>query len=415
MSTQNKAPEPIVPDSKQLVSQVDERDCTDRRIISKPDHSLAARNNNSSGIAACLCPTAGPPNDKLHPTASSCIAKDGNQLQKSIKPKWNNSTQVNQMAIKHFPAVNIGKRSLIKSVPTESRPPIKEKDVKKETLESTAVKDTPIVPNTLPPSATQQYKRKFHLDMKINGQPVTMTIDSGCHISMISQLVWNTLGQPILEPVPTTDSWITASGAKIAIMGKFICKVKYAGKTFQLPLFVCGQPNVTSLLGRSWFPALHLDWNQIFNCNNVSRFQRESDKQRQLVSQMADTFATHHYFIGVKVEGINIQMMLDTGATVSVISEATWVKLGKPLLEPFALPILDAAKKMVPSKGVCMVKAEYNGREGVLPLIVTTAKCESILGTNWFKTMQFNFNSVFLNMSFYKRKQPEPIAKKVPT
>lgn len=395
MSTHYRAPEPMILESRKRVSQVDERARTEQggkaEILSKPVHSLAGRHNNSSSIAACLRHTADAPNDKLYPTASLCIAKHVGKLQPS--------TASNPV--------------------TKPRQPIKEKDsVKKETPESTAANDRAVLPNTLAVAGgvTQENKRKFHLDMKINGQPVSMMIDSGCHISMIGQLVWKKLGQPILEPVPTSDTWITATGAKIAITGKFTSKVKYAGKTFELPLFVSGQENPTNLLGRSWFPALHLNWNQIFNCNAVSRFQRESDKQRQLVRQMANTYATHHYFIGVKVEGIQIAMMLDTGATVSVISEATWAKLGKPLLKPFALPILDAAKKVVPSKGVCTVKAEYNGRAGVLPLIVTTAKCESILGTNWFKTMQFNFNSVFLNMSFYQRKQQpvgEPISPKV--
>lgn len=416
MSAQRKTTHPNNVEGSKIVPQVDEcarPNHSGTTIISRLQH---APYNNSWGITACMRPPLGydqrPPPIPLptyiangysyYPRAQTIVAghPPGSI---ATRPQWN-STRTDQMAIKLFPSDRENaelQKPLAKAV--TSRPVLM---VSKscQPVNKTSTPPTGGSAHLIPP--IDEFKRRFHLEMKINNLPVTMTIDSGCHISMIGQLVWQQLGKPILEPVSKSDSWASATGTKIVILGKFNGKVDYAGKIFQLPVFVNEQPDITNLLGRAWFPALHLDWNLIFNCNGLSQYQQESDKQRQLVLKMASGLPTHHYFIDVKIEGIKIKMMLDTGASVSVISEQTWEELGKPLLQPNRLHIVDAAKKVVPAKGICMVKVEYNGREGMLPLIVTTAKCSSILGTNGFKTLQFNFNSLFLNVNFYKPKQP---------
>ena len=111
--------------------------------------------------------------------------------------------------------------------------------------------------------------KTFELEIKINGQPVTMTIDSGCHISIIGKLIWQQLGQPKLEPV--CETWSAATGTEIQFKGKFIADVNYAGKSLQLPLHVMDQSKTFNIVGRVWFPSLHLDWNSIFNCYDTPR------------------------------------------------------------------------------------------------------------------------------------------------
>jgi predicted aspartyl protease len=167
------------------------------------------------------------------------------------------------------------------------------------------------------------------------------------------------------------------------------------------------QSQTTNLLGRVWFPSLHLDWNRIFNCLDASRCQPDSDGQRQLALKMIQTRVTGHFYVAVNVEGKTIPMVLDTGASVSLVSQSTWEELGKPPLMSNKIPMIDANEKEIPDQGECQVKVKYNGREGVLPLVITTnVGGLSILGTDWFQTLQFNFNSIFKNINFHSEITP---------
>ncbi len=248
----------------------------------------------------------------------------------------------------------------------------------------------------VPEMITRSTYRKFNLEIEINDQPVTMTIDSGCHISIIGKLIWQQLGQPKLEPV--TEAWCGATGSHIEFAGKFTANVNYAGKSLQLPLHVMEQSNTANLLGRVWFPSLHLDWNRIFNSSDVSQCQPDSIEQRQLALKTIQSCNTAQFYVDLNVQGKTVRMMLDTGATVSVISQATWEMLGKPPLLPAPREMIDANQKVIPSIGICMVTVKYNGREGYLPLFIRTDDYKSIVGTSWFATMKFDFNSIFGNM-----------------
>lgn len=245
---------------------------------------------------------------------------------------------------------------------------------------------------------TRPTKRIFNLEIKINDQPVTMTIDSGSHISIIGKLIWQQLGQPKLEPI--TEPWLGVTGSHIPFVGKFMANVNYAGKSLQLPLHVMEHSYATNLLGRVWFPSLHLDWNRIFNSSDVSQCQPDSIEQRQLALKTIQSRTTGSFCVNLNVEGKTIQMMLDTGATVSVISQATWKMLGKPPLRPAPREMFDANQKVIPSIGICMVTVKYNGQEGFLPVFVRRDDYKSIVGTNWFTTMQFDFNSIFEKINF---------------
>jgi hypothetical protein len=295
----------------------------------------------------------------------------------------------------------------IRSVVTKAKPCVENDVIPKETtkrdIESNQT--NPYNPELgaeaadieVPEMITRPTKRIFNLEIKINDQPVTMTIDSGSHISIIGKLIWEQLGQPKLEPI--TEPWRGVTGSHIPFVGKFMANVNYAGKSLQLPLHVMEHSYATNLLGRVWFPSLHLDWNRIFNSSDFSQCQPDSIEQRQLALKMIQSRTTGSFYVNLNVEGKTIQMILDTGATVSVISQATWKMLGKPPLRPAPREMFDANQKVIPSIGICMVTVKYNGREGFLPLFVRRDDYKSIVGTNWFATMQFDFNSIFENIN----------------
>lgn len=231
-----------------------------------------------------------------------------------------------------------------------------------------------------------------NLPLTINNQSVKMIIDSGTHNSIVSRSVWRRLGEPRLEPV--TFTLRTSSGAQLKLKGQFMADVNYAGRVYQLPLIVSERPDIDNLLGRRWFPALHLDWNRIFR-GAPHRFQptAESDKRLDSKIMAGQSYCSDHCYVNVNVEGVTLRMMLDTGSTHSDIGLAQWESIGKPRLKATRLKIIDAANDSLPLLGVCTVKVKYCGQEVRLPLVVTGDRTGGgTIGIEWFEKIQFNFN-----------------------
>jgi hypothetical protein len=183
--------------------------------------------------------------------------------------------------------------------------------------------------------------------------------------------------------------------------GYFVANVHYAGRVYQLPLMVWKQNHRPNLLGRSWFPALHLNWNEIFRSNTdggANPFQPESAKQRQLAREMANK-VSECFHVKVSMGGIDIQMSLDTGCTASRISLAEWERLGKPPLQQ-TTSVVDSTDTWVVIEGECNVQVEYNGQSALLPVAVMSEDCNSSIGADWFERIQFDFNAIFDKFQF---------------
>jgi len=217
---------------------------------------------------------------------------------------------------------------------------------------------------------------------------VRMRISSEiCH-SYVNENVWNRFGRPKLQP---TDDYYSK--------GYFVANIHFAGRVYQLPLMVWKQNYRPNILGRSWFPAFHLNWNGIFHCNEgASQFQPESAKQRQLALEMADNFP-ECFRVKVNVDGVDIQMSLDTGNVASRISLAEWERIGKPPLHQTP-NVFDFTDTWVIIEGECNVQVEYNGQSAFLPVAVMSEGCESSIGVDWFNLIQFDFNTIFDNIEF---------------
>lgn len=245
-----------------------------------------------------------------------------------------------------------------------------------------------------------QYLPIYVLEMNLNNHKVAMKIDSGCHESIVNKTVWQQLGKPQLEPI--LNRRLSATGAQVHLKGQFIATVKYGGRCYQLLLQVSDRPDTRNLLGRRWFPYLHLDWNSIFHCNlpaGICRFQLPSAKQDKLISAM--TSRSNHFIIQLKMNGLDVRMMLDTGATRTKINLNHWQLLGKPTLKPSEITIIDTANKVIPLEGECSVEVEYQGQKAIVPILVMngTFGC-AIIGTSWFKYLRFDFNSIFESITF---------------
>ena len=90
-------------------------------------------------------------------------------------------------------------------------------------------------------------------------------------------------------------------------------------------------------------------------------YQVSSDKTQPLV-------------IPVKINGVDIDMELDTGASVSLVSEEKlrqWQKSTSITLKPSKAKLLTYTKEAIGVVGSTEVTVEHNQQSATLPLIVT--------------------------------------------
>ena len=230
-----------------------------------------------------------------------------------------------------------------------------------------------------------------------NCELVEMLIDSGSEFSIINKLVWDKLGRP--ELTPTHMRVIMASGASVDLLGQFTANIIFDQHEYELPLHVMNKDDAHNVIGWRCFPILDLNWNTIFGGKKLSEMKQISHKleKENDFSKSSQQRIIEHFYVTLNVEDVDLPMMLDTGASVSLIGIAQWEKLGKPKLKPDKLHYLtDNGDNKIDIAGKCWVKVKYLGRHRLLPLRVINRNCDSaVVGTNWFHSLEFDFNSIF--------------------
>ena len=240
----------------------------------------------------------------------------------------------------------------------------------------------------------QKIKMNIVFKQRESGELVKMLIDSGAENSMINKLVWEQLGRP--ELIPTRMKLIMASGATVDLLGKFSADIIFDGHRYKLPVYVTNIDNSPNVIGWRWFPILDLNWNIIFNTKEFGIRNISRKHKKKLKSSKSTLQRTKHFYITINVEGVDFPMILDSGAAYSSISLAHWEKLGKPKIKPDShRPMIDAAGETMDTAGKCWVKVKYLERHRLLPLRVIRNCHLAIIGTNWFHSLHFDFNSIF--------------------
>jgi hypothetical protein len=240
--------------------------------------------------------------------------------------------------------------------------------------------------------------KKFFVDIKINGYAQRMKIDSGCHDTIINSSVWRYMGEPDLVNVKTTRK--SALGKDIPLKGKLFARVEIVGKVHVLPILVSDDDSTRSLIGRRWIPELNsIDWNKFFDDETL--VLRSSVPNNRRVRANAMKYRSIPIILDVILQGIQVEMILDTGATVSIIGLGTWVSIGEPQLNQTTRTIRDTSNNSLDLKGEFIAEVQYNGRPFQLTLLVSNKfQIKNIIGTDWFPSLDFDFNAVFDNIQF---------------
>lgn len=96
-----------------------------------------------------------------------------------------------------------------------------------------------------------------------------------------------------------------------------------------------------------------------------------------------------------KVNGTELKMELDTGATVSLASERIWKETFKEhTLEHSDALLRTYTGERLPVKGLLTVTVEYEDQKAELPLFVVPGDGPALWGRNWHSAILLNWSSI---------------------
>jgi len=114
---------------------------------------------------------------------------------------------------------------------------------------------------------TMQRQKPFEVELVIDDQPVSMEIDTGASLSIISAETCKTLW-PDRRLQPSSARLKTYTGEILPVLGSLQVQVQHGNQQAQLPLLVIDGKG-PSLLGRDWLAQFRLDWHTIHQLRNT--------------------------------------------------------------------------------------------------------------------------------------------------
>ncbi|KAL1443973.1 hypothetical protein MTO96_045735 [Rhipicephalus appendiculatus] len=113
-------------------------------------------------------------------------------------------------------------------------------------------------------------------------------------------------------------------------------------------------------------------------------------------------YAVHHagltkqpYQVELMLGRKRVQMQVDTGAAVSLISEDLWKQLvNPPPLTPSTVKLKTYGGVPLEVKGQAEVPVEYNGLRKILPVVVVPGNKPALLGRDWIEDLDVDLNGI---------------------
>ena len=102
--------------------------------------------------------------------------------------------------------------------------------------------------------------------------------------------------------------------------------------------------------------------------------------------------------VTVKVNQANLQMEVDTGASASIISEETylrlWQKGQKPILQPSSVKLRTYTGEELKVQGAISITVEYEDQKETLSLLVVAGTGPSLLGRDWLLKIRLDWQNL---------------------
>lgn len=112
--------------------------------------------------------------------------------------------------------------------------------------------------------------------------------------------------------------------------------------------------------------------------------------------------STKPYLLDVCLNGVPIKMELDTGASLSVINEATYQQLQAPPLRPSECKLRTYTGENIQVLGISEVKVQYGETELYLTIHVVNGGGPNLMGRDWLSQLKVNLGEI-------KVVEPEPL------
>ena len=123
----------------------------------------------------------------------------------------------------------------------------------------------------------------------VEGNQLTMEIDTGAAVSLVSKETVNSSFMKNLPLHPTDVRLRTYTGEAVQVLGKVMVRVAKDNASVTLPLLVV-KGGGTTLLGRDWLQKLKLDWKTIFNLHSSLSLQQVLDSHKSVFTDELGTF-----------------------------------------------------------------------------------------------------------------------------
>ena len=100
--------------------------------------------------------------------------------------------------------------------------------------------------------------------------------------------------------------------------------------------------------------------------------------------------------VPVKMEGVDVEMELDTGSSCSIINEHTYQQMNSAVKLSASKSVLRGyTGHKIPVLGEAVVDVRYGSNEWWLPVIVTKGSGPNLLGRDWLSHIQLDWKNVF--------------------
>ena len=100
----------------------------------------------------------------------------------------------------------------------------------------------------------------------------------------------------------------------------------------------------------------------------------------------------------IKINQRELQMEVDTGASVSLVSEATWKELQganwRASLNQTSVRLRTYTGEDIPVLGQACVAVQSGDRAAQLPILVVAGNGPSLLGHNWFTQLRLDWKEI---------------------